>query len=330
MKRYALITIVVIFILFAIFCARVAQIVYTPLEIHHTIVDIRPGYNARQISNVLYEKKVIKNKQIFFALIRIKEIDRNLKAGQYLFSGYLGMLDIIEKIVSGEILVERVTIPEGLSIYRTFRILSNRGIGSYERYLELAKDPEFASELTGFDIVNLEGFLYPDTYIFGHEMTEENVLRAMVRNFFNRLHMAHICIEDQDQFYRDLILASIVEREAIFNDEKPKIAGVYLNRMRIGMRLQADPTVVYHLEPYFIHRRIVTYRDTRTPTPHNTYMISGLPPYPISNPATSSIFAVQNPDPSPYLFFFARRGRHIFTTNYADHLRRQRETRNLQ
>jgi UPF0755 protein len=152
-------------------------------------------------------------------------------------------------------------------------------------------------------------------------MSEEAVLRTMVRNFFNRMNIAHICLEDKEQFYRDLILASIVEREAIFNDEMPLIAGVFQNRLRRGMRLQADPTVVYHLERDFIHRHRVTYSDLRVHTPHNTYIIPGLPPYPICSPSSSAVFAVLNPDPSDYFFFFAQRGRHVFTRTFEEHSR---------
>ena len=320
-KKIILIFLLSILIFIALVGAWVAQMVYQPINITHTICEIRSGDTGRIIANRLYEHNVIRNSTLFHLLIRIKGIDRELKAGQYLFTGELNMLEVLEKIVSGEILVERVTIPEGFSIYRTFRAITNRGIGNYDKFLELATDPEFASSITGFDVITLEGFLYPDTYIFGHDMSEEAVLRTMVRNFFNRMNIAHICLADQEQFYRDLILASIVEREAIFNDEMPLIAGVFQNRLRRGMRLQADPTVVYHLERDFIHRHRVTYADLRVPTPHNTYIIPGLPPYPICSPSSAAVFAVLNPDPSDYFFFFAQRGRHIFTRTFEEHSR---------
>ena len=326
-KKIVLIMLLSILICMAVIGARIAQLIYKPVSITHTLCEIRSGDTGRTIANTLYEHNVIRNRALFHLLIRLKDLDRDLKAGHYLFTGELNMFEVLEKIVSGEILVERITIPEGFSIYRTFRTITNRGIGDYNRFLELANNSEFASSITGFNIVSIEGFLYPDTYIFGHDMSEEAILRTMVRNFFNRMNIAHICLEDHEQFYRDLVLASIVEREAIFNDEMPLIAGVFQNRLRRGMRLQADPTVVYHLEREFIHRRIVTYADLRVNTPHNTYIIPGLPPYPICSPSSAAIFAVLNPDPSEYLFFFARRGRHIFTKTFQEHMRLQRETR---
>ena len=192
--------------------------------------------------------------------------------------------------------------------------------------LDLAKNPFFVQRITGFPVLNLEGFLYPDTYIFGYEMSDENILITMVNNFFRKLNQAHIEIDDLNSFYNQLILASIVEKEAIFNDEKPRIAGVYLNRLQRGMRLQADPTVTYHLESEFTHKAFVSYADTRMTTPHNTYVINGLPPYPICSPASSTIFSVLYPERTNYLFFFAdRQGRHIFSETYAEHLQRQRD-----
>lgn len=325
-KKVILIVFIVIFISLALFLAKIAELAYTPVEMHHKLCEIKTGDTGRDIAKTLYKKNIIKNEDLFYIIIRFKKLDRTLKAGHYLFTGKLNMFDTIEKIVSGEILVERITIPEGLSLYRTLKIISDHGIGDYETYLKYAKNPAFASEITNFEVDTLEGFLYPDTYIFGFDMAEESVLRAMVRNFYTRLAASSISIEDKEEFYRDLTLASIVEKEAIFNDEKPLIAGVYLNRMRIGMRLQADPTVTYHLEPDFIHKRLITYRDTRKETPYNTYVISGLPPHPICSPAISSLFAVKHPEKSKYLFFFAnKRGRHIFSETYAEHLRKQRD-----
>ena len=239
------------------------------------------------------------------------------------------MISALDKIITGEIRVKRVTVPEGMSVYRTMRILADNEIGNYQRLINKAKDPAFAKEVTGLDINTLEGFLYPDTYLFGLNMTEENIIKHMVQNFFSKISMSDIKSEDKEQFYKDIILASIVEREAIFNDEKPIIAGVFLNRLRINMRLQACPTALYHLESEFTRRRNVTLADTRNRTPYNTYVIYGLPPHPICSPAVSSILAVQKPVQSDYLFFIADgTGRHSFNRTYAEHLQRQRQMRN--
>ena len=326
LKKIIIITFWAILIIGALFFFEVTKIIYTPADLDHVLCEISYGDTGKSIARKLYQADIISDELLFYLIIRYKKVDKTLKAGHYLFSGSLNMFDTLDRIVSGEILVERVTIPEGLSMYRTFRTISNKGIGDYQKYLELAKNPEFASSITGFDIENLEGFLYPDTYIFGYDMTEENVLRTMVKNFFTRLEAAHLSTEDQEKFFNELILASIVEKEVMYNDEKPLIAGIFLNRLEKNMKLQACPTVTYYLEPEFRYISVLTYSETRNPSPHNTYMIDGLPPYPICSPAVSTIFSVLYPEKSPYLFFFAdRRGRHIYSRNYEEHIRKQRE-----
>ncbi|MCL2064571.1 MAG: endolytic transglycosylase MltG [Candidatus Cloacimonetes bacterium] len=328
MKKILLAIFLIILIGLALFCASIAKMIHEPIEIDYTLMEINKGDTGRTIAKTLLDNEIISNDQLFYYLIRFKKLDRTLKAGHYLFTGDYNMLDVINKIVSGEILVQRVTIPEGISIYRTLRILAQNEIGDYEKLLEKAKDPEFSREITGLNIDTLEGFLYPDTYVFGFNMTEERILGAMVANFYDRMENSFINMTDHRQFYDDLILASIVEREALFNDEMPLIAGVFLNRLRINMRLQADPTAVYHLEPDFIHRYRVTYADIRTETPFNTYVINGLPPHPICSPSVAALFAVQNPEQTRYLFFFADgTGRHIFTRTYEEHSNRLREMR---
>ena len=326
LKKIILILFWGLLIIGALFFYEVSKIVYTPTDLDHVLCEISYGDTGRSIAKKLYEAEIISDEFLFYLIIKYKKVDKTLKAGHYLFSGSLNMFDTLDRIVSGEILVERITIPEGLSIYRTFRILSSKGIGNYQKYLELAKNPDFASSITGFEIKNLEGFLYPDTYIFGFDMTEENVLKTMVKNFFARVEAAHISIEDKEKFHDVLILASIVEKEVVFNDEKPLIAGIFWNRLQRKMKLQACPTVTYYLEPEFKYISVLTYSETRNPSPHNTYMIDGLPPYPICSPAVSTIFSVLYPEKTPYLFFFAdRRGRHIYSRNYEEHIRKQRE-----
>ena len=235
------------------------------------------------------------------------------------------MLDTIEKIFSGEIIVEKITIPEGYSMYKTIKTLAEYEIGNYDRLHSLATNRDFIYKITGFPVKKLEGFLYPDTYIFSHNMSEENILTFMVNNFFKKLNEANLDTTDKDQLYKDLILASIIEKEVIYDDEKTTVSSVYHNRLNKGMRLQADPTVTYYLEPQFIHKRRLTYKDTRHKSPHNTYVINGLPPTPICSPAVSSIVAAQNPKQTKFYFFFANRyGRHIFSETYAQHLKKQK------
>jgi len=312
----------------AVTAVYVSKLLHEPWYNHHVLCEIPAGATGKDIADLLYSHNIIKYKTLFHMAIRWKRIDTTLKAGHYLFTGNLSILDVINKIVSGEIFVIKVMIPEGLSIYRVFRELSDNDIGSYDRYIEKSKDLNFIKDVTGLSVKSLEGFLYPDTYIFAQSMSEESVIRTMVKNFYNKVYPPEIKMGNLDQFYKDIILASIVEKEAKYNYEKPMIAGIYLNRIKKNMKLQADPTVTYHLEQNFQHIRLVTYAMTRENTPFNTYVIDGLPPQPICSPTVSSIFATQNPEASNYLFFFTdSRGRFHYTETYQEHIRRQNESK---
>jgi UPF0755 protein len=324
MKKFIL-----ILLLIAISCVIASAFLYSKINekvtIERVTIQILPGESGREIIYKLYTNKIITNEKIFYYLIKFLKKDRFLFAGYYQFNGEFSMMDIIDKLSSGEIVVNKVTIPEGYSMYRTFKTLADNGIGNYERYLQISSNKSFLKEITGFDVVSIEGFLYPDTYFFGDSMSEENVIKFMIKNFFERLESKRVSIKDKDKLYKDIILASIVEKEVRHSDEKVTVAGVYHNRLAKGMLLQACPTATYYLEPKFIHANVVTYEMTKNNTPTNTYIHSGLPPHPICSPSVSSIVATQNPTNTNYLFFFAGEdGRHKFSVTYQEHLWKQK------
>ncbi|MBP7563913.1 MAG: endolytic transglycosylase MltG [Candidatus Cloacimonetes bacterium] len=317
---------ITMFVVLGIMMAIISNILTSPLNINQKIIDINEGQSARSIAKVLYKEGVIRSESAFYILVRLTNNDKKLKQGAYLFNGKMNMLSAMQKIISGEILVQRVTIPEGLSLYKTIRILSDKGIGNYDRFLELAEDNQFIKSVSGFEIETLEGFLYPDTYAFNKNNSEEIILEKMVQNLFNRLRKNQINFDDKKEFYRILKLASIVEKEAVFPEEKPLIASVYQNRLNNNMLLQADPTSTYHLEADGVHKSKLYYKDVRKNTLHNTYTNPGLPPTPICSPSISAIQASIRPANTNYLFFFATpEKRHIFTTSYAEHLKKQKQ-----
>ncbi len=315
-----------IMFLAGILAAIVINVYTNPLVIKNKVVDISAGQSARSISASLQKEGIIRSKWAFYILVRITDNDKKLKQGAYLFNGKMNMITAMKKIISGEILVKSVTIPEGLSIYKTIKTLSERKIGRSERFLELAEDKAFVKQLTGFDAETIEGFLYPDTYTFNKNDSEEIVLQKMVKNLFHRLDKKNVSYQDKKEFYRILKLASIVEKEAVFPEEKPLIASVYQNRLNLNMLLQADPTSTYHLEAEGIHKSKLYYKDVRINTPHNTYTNPGLPPTPICSPSVSTIQASITPAHTNYLFFFATpEKRHIFTSTYSEHLKKQKQ-----
>ncbi len=304
------------------------SLVFFPKPVREVVVEIKQGEPAAQIADKLVQQGVIRSKWLFIAYIRLRGIDKELNWGQYLFSGNLSTNDVIEILLEGRVLLKRVTIPEGLTIGETAKRLENSGFGQYDNYLELCKDEEFAQQLTGLPVQTLEGFLYPETYNFAREVSEEYIIRSMVREFFAKTENLHLPDDFKLNFYELIILASIIEKEARYKDEKPLIASVFLNRLRIGKRLQADPTVAYALAKEGIHRRRIYYVDLEIDSPFNTYRHTGLPPAPICSPSLPAMEAVLSPADSDFLYFFADRyGRHIFSKTYREHLNKQRALR---
>lgn len=320
-SRLILIISFILFIFFSIF----GVILVTPKTINYTIVDIMPGQSARSIAITLEKQGVINNANVFYVLSRLTGNDKKLKQGAYLFRGKLNILEALHKIVSGEILVQKITIPEGTSMFKTLRIICDSKVGNYDSLYQLCHDKSFIQQITGFNVATLEGFLYPDTYVLNFKTSDKEILETLVLNFKKKMQANQIDMTNQDFFYKTLKLASIVEKEAVFSNEKPLIASVYQNRLDKGMLLQADPTSTYHLEESGIHKSSLTYRDVRQDTPHNTYVHKGLPPTPICTPSVSAIQAALKPAQTDYLFFFANEdGHHIFTLSYAEHLKKQR------
>lgn len=300
----------------------------TPLEIQSSIVEIEKGESAYAIAEKLFEQNLIRSKLGFVGYVHLYNLEKDLHYGRYMFREKKSILDVIDKLTRGEIILNAVTIPEGLTIERTARRLTSQDYGEYDRYVSLCYDSTFVHDLTGMALPSLEGFLYPDTYYFPDEIPEEHIVSHLVQEFFNRTAVLNFDTPYGLNFYEIIILASIVEREAVWDSEKPLIASVYLNRIENGYKLQADPTVAYFLEQQGQTRYKIYYRDLRIPSPYNTYMHHGLPPTPICSPAVSSIKAVLNPQPSDYFFFFASGGgRHEFSKTYSEHLRKLRKYR---
>ena len=300
-----------------------------PKPVNEVIVEIRAGDPAAVIADKLVQHGVIRSKWLFITYIKLKGVDKDLSYGNYLFSGRISTASVARQLIDGNIILERVTIPEGLNIRETAHRLDAAGFGDFEKFVSLAYDPDFSEQLTGFPVQTLEGFLYPDTYHFGEGVSEEFVLRRLVHEFFNKT--THLLLPDEFQmsFYEMITLASIIEKEARYHDEKPLIASVFMNRLRIGKRLQADPTVAYALEKRGIQRTTIYYIDLQIDSPFNTYRRTGLPPTPICNPSIISMQAVLDPAESDYLYFFAdRQGRHIFSKTYTEHLNKQRALQN--
>lgn len=298
--------------------------IFIPIRTGEVIVRIKQGDDTKTIAFKLKDGGIIRSAFWFRVLSRLTESDRQLKSGRYVFGGNFNLLQTIYKIREGRSTLIHLTIPEGFSLHSTIRQMEKSGIGSYDSLMALATNQEVVKRLTGYEWKTLEGCLYPETYAFDIDLEPEQVFSLMTRQFQKVLAEAKIVINDEQQFYKDLILASIVEREAVKPEEKPLIAGVFLNRLKKGMRLESCPTVDYIIERRGEARRQLSYQDLEIDSPFNTYKNDGLPPHPICNPSISSLQAVLYPEATEYLYFFADfQGQNVFSKTYAEHLNKQ-------
>ncbi|MFQ5961381.1 MAG: endolytic transglycosylase MltG [Candidatus Methylomirabilales bacterium] len=287
------------------------------------VVDIKPNTGSAAIADLLGERGIIQDRFLFILFTTVRGSSDALKAGEYEFSSSMGLLDIIRILERGRVLVHKVTIPEGSSVWQIAALLDADGLVDKQRFLELAMDPSMASfYVPGAN--TLEGFLFPDTYHFIKGIDGEEVIETIVQRFFRE-----ITREDERRarelgmsLYEIVTLASIIEKEAVIDREKPIIAGVFYNRLRRGMRLQADPTVLYGRRRQGRIRR----RDLRADHPYNTYVQNGLPPGPIANPGAAALKAALYPARVSYLYFVSKNdGTHHFSRTLREHQRAVRK-----
>lgn len=312
--------IIAIAVLVLIGASILAIKIYSPLATDEVLLKVAKGDNARVIAAKLAEAKLIRSELLFRVLAKFTGADRDLKAGTYKFGGKINLLQTVRVLRGGHSHAVSVTIPEGLSLYAVLHKIAKSGLVDYDSLQAIATDPIVIKRLTGMNPPSLEGFLYPETYRFELGMSAEEILQIQTREFFRRLDLAGIKAVADSSFYSKLILASIVETESMFEDERSTVAGVYYNRLTDGMKLEACPTVDYILEKKGIHREVLSYADIAIDSPYNTYLKFGLPPTPICNPSISSIQAAYNPQKHEYFFFQAdRKGRNVFSRTFGEH-----------
>ncbi len=292
------------------------------------VVIVQSGDSARTIGERLQAAGIVPNAASFRILAKLRSADRSLKPGTYVFEGHSNLWKTVSRLQDGHSESIRVTFPEGLSMHLSFQRIEASGLADYQGLYAAATDTSLVRRLTGMPLNSLEGFLYPETYLFPLPCPADSILAIMTREFFRKSARAGIDIAGIDNFYQKLILASIVEKEAGNAEERPIIAGVFARRLKMGMALQSCPTVDYILEKQGIRRAVLTRADTQIASPYNTYQNPGLPPTPISNPRVESILAALNPTEHNYLYFFAdRQGTNVFSDTYEEHQRLQRKMR---
>ena len=296
------------------------QFIRTPAssEPAEVVMEVPVGTSVPALSELLYGQGLVRSAGKFRWLVRFKGAARQIKAGEYQLSTGLRPGELLNKIARGEVRLHQITFPEGYTLKQMAELLEASKLVNAERFIAAATDPPFVRSL-GIPAASLEGYLFPDTYRFARGLPVETVLRSFVTMFNQHFGSAQ---EEQARklgFTRHqvVILASVVEKETAAAEERPLIAGVFLNRLRRRIRLQSDPTVIYGLSNFDGN---LTRAHLQKDTPYNTYTRRGLPIGPICNPGAASIQAVLNPTSTPYLYFVAKKdGTHHFSTNLVEH-----------
>jgi len=315
----ALITVVIIGVIIKLDYSKALE---TPNSSDATKIslEITPGETTGDILNALVQNDLIKEKWLNYAKIylRLKDLSSSLQAGTYSLPKNLTILEIIETLQNGRDPDNWVTIPEGLR-KDTMADLITKEIPtlSKETFLALTIDKTFIDTLDlPVDIQDLEGYLFPDTYAFAPEATEADVITKIVENFKT--------IVGTEDSYKDIIFASIVEREGFDNEDRPTIAGILIKRYNEGWKLGSSVTVLYHFKTW--KEETLTTEDLDdTSNPYNTYALVGLPPTPICNPGLESIEAMRNPVETDYYYFIRgkdteeEKGETHYGITYEDH-----------
>lgn len=309
-------------------------------------VIIPAGSNTRSIADVLLEKGLIRNGLVFRLTARVGGQQEHLKPGAYDFSRSMSLFEIIRKISSGDVAARWVTIPEGFTIRQIGRVLQKEEILGSEEFVRAATTEGLKyAGIVPVASERLEGYLFPDTYLFAPGSTTDDVLKTMLESFRQKVtrkmdgkvessalisrfaasgQLATASKAGRD-WYTVLTVASMIEREARVPKDRPLISAVIWNRLKKGMKLEIDATVLYAMQR---HKSRLTYADLKVQSPYNTYFIQGLPAGPIANPGVSSIKAAINPAAVDYLYYVARRdGSHIFSRTLDEHNRAKARVR---
>lgn len=299
------------------------------------IVRIPEGAGFDEVLDSLETSRLLTNRAAFRILAKATGDDAKIKPGTYKFQLGISNAQLLMALVDGRSTVKvRLTLPEGITIRRIASIASREASIDSAEIVRLAGDRDFLRTI-GINATTAEGYLMPDTYFVFWGEKPATLLRrmaALFKEFYNDERKAEAAKQNLTP-YQAVILASIVEGEARVEDERRVIAGLYLNRLRRGIRLEADPTVQYILKD---GPRRLLFSDLRIVSPYNTYAVTGLPPTPINNPSRASIDAVLNPAVHDYIFMVARAdgsGRHTFSRTGSEHaaaVRLYRERRDSQ
>ena len=288
------------------------------------VVEIPSGTSTRAILETLEQERVVRNRHLAYAVLRVSFRGQSLKAGEYRFEGPKTTEEVLRTLVEGKVVTYRVTIPEGLTADEIFGLVVREGLATKGELDALFTQPELFDGLPA-GAPSLEGFLGPDTYVFTRSQGARGIVSTLVSTFRRSL---------PDRFeeraralgrtpLEAVTLASLVEKETAVAAERALVSAVFRNRLRAGMPLQCDPTAVYALRRKGLWTGALTHDGLAVDDPYNTYLFGGLPPGPIASPGAASLEAAVAPADVPFLYFVAvgdGSGAHRFAVSYDEHL----------
>jgi len=292
-------------------------------------VVVEPGLDAGSVLQRLFQAGVVRRPGLARAWLALEGRADRLRAGEYRFDAPASCLEVLDRIARGDVLLHAVTLPEGLTLVAIAARLEQAGFGPRAEQVAVFRDPSPILDLDP-QALDLEGYLYPDTYHFPRGTSPERIAAALVGRF--REVLGGSFLDEAERSGLGLrgavILASMIERETAVAAERARISRVFHNRLAQGMRLECDPTVIYAIERSGGSVTRLTYADLRFESEWNTYVVAGLPQGPIGSPGRESLLAAVRPEPGQDLYFVAAPGGgHRFSSDFSAHLRAVAEWR---
>jgi UPF0755 protein len=287
----------------------------------YTFVEIPRGAKTAEIAAMLDDAGMIKTRLPFLAYVRWKDLSKHLQAGDYRFASPSTPIQIVQRLVRGDVYFVSITVPEGLTAQETVVLIAKTGIGTLSEMQAGLSRTEWIRDLSP-GAKNLEGYLFPETYRFGRRVTSEEILKAMVDQFRLRLNKlkTQYPIPGNYTLAHMVTLASMIEKEVKSPEERTLVSSVLMNRLEKRMPLACDPTIIYALKLAGRYGGNIRKTDLELDSPYNTYVRTGLPPGPIANPGEESLRAALAPAKTDYLYFVARNdGTHQFSKDFKTH-----------
>ena len=328
MIRKLLVALVVVLVIVAIAGGLVAnelrrrlQEPFKGYESAEVFVEVPPGAGSAEIRRRLLDARVVSDDFVLRAALWWSGRSRSLQAGEYRFDQPISPLAVVDRIASGDVYTQRLTFPEGLTIAEMGKVFESRGFGPARAFVKAANEGALVKDLDP-RAADLEGYLFPETYSLPRRADASRVVAMMVDRFrasYDDVLRSRAAAQ-QLTTRQVVTLASLIEKETARAEERPLVAAVYRNRMKQGMGMQADPTVVYALTRAGKYDGNIRREDLSFDSPYNTYRYPGLPPGPIAAPGRASLEAALTPADVPYLYFVSRNdGSHVFAATLKEH-----------